>query len=167
MPLPQSFSAHPPLADATLGPVRAIAAFEAAKGLSALLACAGLLSLLHHDLHRLAEALIGHIGLDPGARYPAALLRYVDLLQDANLRALVGVATSYALVRFAEAYGLWNARPWGEWLAVLSGALYVPFEVRHLLHKPTALGAIVLASNLAVVGFMAWRLGRRGRRAAA
>ena len=30
-----------------------------------------------------------------------------------------------------------------------------PFELRHLVHKPTTLGAIVLVSNLGVVGFMA------------
>jgi uncharacterized membrane protein (DUF2068 family) len=141
--------------------LRAIAVFEAVKGLAALLAGLGLLSLLHRDLHHLAQMLISHFGLDPGQRYPAVLLHYADVLQDANRRSLVLLLTAYIAVRFAEAYGLWFARPWGEWLAALAGAIYVPFEVRHLLHKPSWMGAAVLIFNLLMVAFLAWELWKK------
>ena len=45
--------------------LRAIAIFEAAKGLAALAAGIGLLELLHHDIHRLALALLWRFHLDP------------------------------------------------------------------------------------------------------
>lgn len=141
--------------------LRAIAAFEALKGTLALAASLGFLGLWHHDLHRLAASLIGHVGLSPGDRYPALLLRDIDQLLGADLRALVAAAFAYVTVRFVEAYGLWKQRPWGEWLGALSGALYVPFELRHFLHAPTATTALVIVANVAVVTYLGRRLWRR------
>lgn len=143
--------------------LRAIAWFEALKGCLAIAAALGMLSLLHRDLHQLAVSLIGHIGLDVDAHYPALVLHGVDQLRDAGVRSLLLVAGGYALVRLVEAYGLWRERRWGEWLGVLSGALYVPFEVRHLLHRPTWTSAAVIAANLAVVMFLGWQLWHRRR----
>jgi uncharacterized membrane protein (DUF2068 family) len=143
--------------------LRAIAAFEAIKGAVALAAGLGFLSLLHHDLHRLAASLIGHIGLDPGAHYPAIALHDIDQLLGADQRSLVLAVSGYVLVRFCEAFGLWNGHAWGEWLGALSGALYVPFEMRHMVHQPTLATAVVMVANVAVVGFLSWRLWRRRR----
>ena len=141
--------------------LRTIAVFEAIKGGTALAASLGFFSLLHHDLHRAAVALISHFGLDPGDHYPAIVLRLADALADANLRTLVLLATGYVVLRFTEAYGLWHERRWGEWLGALSGALYVPFELRHLLHSPSWESGAVLAANLAVVAYLGSHL-RRG-----
>lgn len=93
--------------------------------------------------------------------YPALLLRDVDQLRGANLGSLVLAASAYVLVRFLEAFGLWHERAWGEWLGAPSGALYVPFEFRHLLHHPTIATALVMTANIAVVGFLAWELRQR------
>ena len=138
--------------------LRTIAVFEAVKGVLALVASVGLLSLLHRDLHHLATTLIGHIGLDPGGRYPGLLMHYADVLQDANLRSLMWIAGAYVAVRLTESWGLWFGRRWGEWLGALSGAIYLPFEWRHLIHKPGLGSAAVLLLNLAVVAFLAWEL---------
>ena len=138
--------------------LRTIAIFESIKGATALAASLGLLSLLHRDLHQLAEALIGHFGLQPGARYPSLILHGAEVLQDADRRALVLLAAGYVLLRFFEAYGLWFERIWGQWLGALSGALYVPFELWHLLYRPSAAGIAVLTVNLLVIGFLAWQL---------
>jgi uncharacterized membrane protein (DUF2068 family) len=141
--------------------LRVIASFAAVKGVTALAASVCLVSLLHHDLRHVAEALIGHIGLDPGAHYPAIFLHGIDVLCDTNIRSLMLAASGYVLVRGVEAYGLWNERTWGEWLGALSGMLYVPFEARHLVLRPTAESVIVLAVNLLVVGYLGWQLWRQ------
>ena len=104
--------------------------------------------------------MIGYFGLNPGGRYPSILLHYADTLSDDNLRWLFLLAAGYVLLRFCEAYGLWYQRTWGQWLGALSGGLYIPFEVRHLMHTPSVIGALVLAGNLLVVGYLAllvWR----------
>lgn len=136
--------------------LRTIAVFEAAKGLAALAASLGFLGLLRHDLRRIVAGLIDHFGLDRGQHYPSMLLHYADVLARTDLRSLVLLATAYVTVRFAEAYGLWHQRTWGEWLGALSGALYVPFELHHLAREPTPLGAAVLIINLVVVGYLAF-----------
>lgn len=141
--------------------LHAIALFEAIKGLAALAASIGLLGLLHHDIHQLAVALLWRFHLDPALPYPAILLHYADLLSAIDLRTLAPVALAYIGVRFAEAWGLWREKTWAEWLAALSGALYVPLEVAHLVHHPTPINAGVLLANIAIVGFMAFLLWRR------
>ncbi|HTJ98482.1 MAG TPA: DUF2127 domain-containing protein [Bordetella sp.] len=142
---------------------RLIALVEAAKGLGALAASIGLLSLLHRDLRHVVSVLIGHFGLNPGDHYPEVLLQYATMVQDTSVRTLVALASAYVILRLAEAYGLWHDRSWGEWLGALSGAIYVPFEVRHLLHRPGALAAAVVLFNVAIVAFLAWQLWRRRR----
>jgi uncharacterized membrane protein (DUF2068 family) len=159
-------SHDPPLARRReRGALKAIALFEAVKGIAAIAASVGALELVHHDTRRLAMALIGHFGLNPLNHYPSLLLHYADVLQDANLRNLMLLAWGYAAIRLAEGYGLWRDRAWAEWLAALSGGLYVPFEVQHLVHRPTPINAGVLAANIAVVLFMVWRLYQRSRAA--
>lgn len=149
---------HPSKASGTL---RGIALFEALKGLAALLSGLGLLSLLHHDLHLMALELVGHFGLDPAQHFPALLLHYADVLNGTQLGTLELLIAGYVAVRLAEAYGLWLDLAWGEWLGVLSGGLYIPFEVRHLWHDPALSGVGVLLLNVAMVAFLAARLRRR------
>ncbi len=141
--------------------LHAIALFEGVKGIAAITASLGLLGLAHHDLRQLVYALIGHFHLNPDARYPKLLLTYAELLGNENLRSVVLLAWGYAAIRLTEAYGLWKDRAWAEWLAALSGAVYVPLEFSHLLKQPTAINVAVLVGNIAVVMYMALRLARR------
>jgi uncharacterized membrane protein (DUF2068 family) len=141
--------------------LRAIALFEAIKGVAAFAAVIGVLDLMHHDVRHLAMELIGRFNLNPDARYPSILLHYADLLPGANVRSLVFLAFGYIVGRVLEAYGLWNDRAWGEWLAALSGGLYIPFEIGHLVHRPSIINAAVFAGNIFVVSFLAYQLSRR------
>jgi uncharacterized membrane protein (DUF2068 family) len=141
--------------------LRTIAIFESAKGIAALAASAGLLELAHRDIRQLAEALIGHFGLHAEARFPSLFLHYAEVLGNANLRNLVLLAWGYAAVRLLEGYGLWRDLAWAEWLAALSGALYIPLEVEHLQHRPNLINTVVLLANIGVVLYMAYRLWRR------
>jgi uncharacterized membrane protein (DUF2068 family) len=141
--------------------LRAIALFEAIKGIAALAAIIGVVDLMHRDVRHLAIELIGHFHVNPTARYPSVLLHYADLFPGADLRPLVLLASGYILVRLLESYGLWNDRAWGEWLGTLSGGLYIPFEFGHLMHRPSVITGVILAANVFVVGFLAVQLWRR------
>lgn len=141
--------------------LRAIALFEAAKGLGALAISLGLLTLVHSDLQGVVVNLIGTVGMDPTAHYPAMLLHFVDVFAEADKVPLVLVVATYVAVRLSEAWGLWFQRPWGEWLGALSGALYVPLEVRHLLVKQNWASFLILSFNVAVVAYLGWLLWRR------
>ncbi|MFM2006684.1 MAG: hypothetical protein RLZZ09_2339 [Pseudomonadota bacterium] len=144
--------------------VRWVALFEASKGLLVILAGFGLLALIHVDLQTQAEAIVGHFHLNPGSRYPRVFLDLAFHLTDARLWTLASLAFAYASIRFIEAGGLWFHRLWAEWLAALSGGIYVPFELYELSRGITGLKLVTLAVNLLIVGYMTWvlmlRLGR-------
>ena len=146
---------------ATRRALHTIALFEGVKGIAAITASLGLLGLAHQDLRQLAFALIGHFHLNPDAHYPKLLLTYAELLGNENLRSVVLLAWGYAAIRLTEAYGLWKDRAWAEWLAALSGAVYVPLEFDHLLKHPMLINAAVLIGNVAVVLYLALRLASR------
>jgi uncharacterized membrane protein (DUF2068 family) len=152
--------AHP---EARRGALHVIAVFEAFKGLAALAASVGVLSLLHQDLHQLALDLLWRFHLDTDQRYPALFLHYADLLGAINVSTVVPVAIAYITVRLAEAWGLWKEKAWAEWLGALSGAMYVPFEIAHLLHRTTLTAAAVLLGNIVMVLFLGFQLWNRHR----
>jgi len=141
--------------------LHAIAAFEAIKGIAALAGLIGVLDLLHHDVRAMAMALIGRFGLDPEAHYPSLLLHYANLLPDANVRLLIMVGTAYIALRFIEAAGLWLGKVWAEYLGALSGGIYIPFEVVHLLNEPSWVNAFIVALNAVIVGYLTHALWQR------
>jgi uncharacterized membrane protein (DUF2068 family) len=140
------------------GGIRLVALVEAAKGAVLLLAGFGILALVHADVQAVAEALVGHLHLNPASRYPRIFIQLAGDLTDARLWLLAGFALTYAGMRFAEAYGLWWQRRWAEWLSVGSGALYMPFEVYELAEGVTALKLLTFTVNLLVVAYMGWVL---------
>ena len=141
--------------------LHAIALFEGVKGVAAIIASFGLLSLAHHDVRAIALALIGHFHLDPDAHFPRILLDDAAILANANLSQAVILAWAYAAIRLTEGYGLWKDRAWAEWLAAVSGAVYLPLELSHLLAHTTVINGMVLTGNIAVVVYMVVRLRRR------
>ena len=144
--------------------VRIVAVFEAAKGLLVVLTGFGLLALLHRDLQALGAELVTHLHMNPASRIPRIFLNALSALTDARLWQLAGVALAYALLRFAEAWGLWRERRWAEWLAVASGAIYLPFEVIELARGMSLLKLATFAANLAILLYMGAVLRARLRR---
>ncbi len=147
--------------------LRPIALFEALKGAVVLIAGFGLLSFLGRDNEEFAQQIIRHLQLNPAKHYPQIFITAMSRLNDSHLLALAGFAAVYAIVRFVEAYGLWNERRWAEWLAALSGGIYIPIEIYELTHRVTWLRFGALAVNLLVVGYMVWLLTESRRRRAA
>lgn len=133
-----------------------MAAFEAAKGLLVMATGLGLLSLLHHDVQRAAESVVRHLHLNPARHYPRVFLEAAAELTDTRLWLLASGAFAYAVVRGVEAYGLWSARAWAEWFAILSGAVYLPIEIYELIHHATAPKAVVLLVNVGIVGYVCY-----------
>ena len=147
--------------------LRPIALFEAFKGAVVLIAGFGLLSFLGKDADEFAEHLVHRMHLDPANHYPHLFIQAMANVTDTHLWLMAGFAALYSAVRFVEAYGLWHERRWAEWLAALSGGVYVPIEVYELIHHANwfKFGALVL--NLAVVAYMVWLLTESRRRHAA
>jgi uncharacterized membrane protein (DUF2068 family) len=160
---PASPPSHVPHLPSTRTAVRGVAIFEAAKGLLVLIVGFDLLRPFHRDVQFNAEEMVRHLHLNPASRFPHIFVEATTRFEGMSLTPLALGAAAYALVRFVEAYGLWRQRRWAEWFAAASGAIYIPFEIRHLLfHHHRVLTALILAANIVIVGVMVRALRRRG-----
>ena len=146
--------------------IRAVAVFEAAKGVIVLLGGLGLLTFLHHDARHFAEELVEFFHLNPAGRYPGLFIRAMEHLEQTRLVTLALAGLGYVMLRFVEAYGLWRERKWAEWLAAASGAIYMPLEIRHMGPGHMLYAGIALALNLLIVGLMLYSLWSRRMREA-
>jgi len=136
--------------------LRAVASFELSKGLIVLAAGFGVLLLLHRDTSEIAQSLLRLLHISPDHRLTRMFLRSANRVTDKNLWTFAAVAAVYSILRFVEAYGLWRARAWAEWIALVSGALYVPFEIHELIRRLSLFHLSLLVVNLAVVLYMVY-----------
>jgi uncharacterized membrane protein (DUF2068 family) len=112
-------------------------------------------SLLHRDFLRIVTGIQGGAGgpVRTGGTITKELT-HLFAVSTRNLE-LTGVALSaYAVLEAVEAVGLWYGRRWAEYLTFVATALLVPLEVYEIAHKPTALKAVTLVINLAIVVYL-------------
>jgi uncharacterized membrane protein (DUF2068 family) len=136
--------------------LRTIATFEAIKGVFVLAVGFGLLSLMHKDVGEAAEHIVHRLHISPTRHISRIFIEAADKVTDAKLVAIALGALAYSTVRFVEAYGLWNRRIWAEWFALLSGCLYLPWEIFEMADHPTRFRFGLFGINLAVVLYMVW-----------
>src|SRR5262245_35513560 len=133
--------------------LRTIAIIEALKGAVVLLAAAGVVSLVHRNAQAIAEEIVRNFHLNPASHYPRIFLDAIASLNSTRLWFFAAGACLYSAVRFTEAYGLWRERAWGEWLGVVSGGLYPPFEIYELALGVTPIKVILFGVNIVIVAF--------------
>jgi uncharacterized membrane protein (DUF2068 family) len=134
--------------------VRTVATIEFVKGVIVVLAGLGLFSMRHKNIWGVAESFLEFLHVNPYHRYVGVFIDLVSKLSDVRLWKIAVVAAGYAALRFVEAYGLWYVRGWAEWMALFSGAIYIPFELADLLRRPTWFGVAVVVVNLVIVLYM-------------
>jgi uncharacterized membrane protein (DUF2068 family) len=143
--------------------LRAVALFEAIKGTLALFAAFGLLAIIPAEAREDALELVGRLHLNPGKNYPSVFVHLMENAANTQLWLIAGLVVVYALVRFLEAYGLWRSRPWAEWLAAASGAIYVPFEIYEISRGVSSIKVAALVVNITIVAYMCYALWQSSR----
>ena len=136
---------------ARLQALRSVALVEFVKGV---LVIGAVVALHWLDPSDVADAFLNFLHISPDHHFAHLLLSMADKLSDIKLWHLALGASCYSGLRFAEAVGLWRARAWAEWVALVSGALYLPLEIRATWHHATLIHGAVLMINLAIVAFM-------------
>jgi uncharacterized membrane protein (DUF2068 family) len=134
--------------------LRAVAGFEFFKGIFVLVMGVCAIALLHKDTWLIAESLLALLHISTDSRFAQLFLDFADNMTDARLWAAARIAFAYAALRFAEAYGLWKGRTWAEWVALVSGTLLLPLEIRELIRGVTVIRCAFLVGNLAIVFYM-------------
>lgn len=145
---------------------RAVACFEAAKGILVILAGFGVLHLIHHDLQHFARQFVDHLHLNPGGRTSRIFL-LLGTISNERLWLLAALSGAYSALRLGEAYGLWTGKRWAKWFAVASGGLYLPLEAYELLKGINWIKTVAFLLNAGIVLYMIYALRRDQRVAAA
>lgn len=148
--------------------LRNVALLEITKGVVVLIAALALAALLHRDLdlQSVALSILDFLHIDPDRKFAALFVNGAERVMDLNVMAVLGVAAAYSALRFTEGYGLWRTRVWAEWLALFSGAIYLPLEITELVKKASVLRWTFLITNLIVLAYIAYiRVGAMRRRA--
>jgi uncharacterized membrane protein (DUF2068 family) len=142
--------------------LRGIALFEAIKGVGSLIVAAWLLSLLHKDLETVATHLLyvlhRVLHLSPDGHIARYILRGASRVTHGNLIVFAALAFVYTGIRFTEATGLWLEKEWAEWFALVSGAMYMPYEVYEMARHPSLVKFSILTINALIVWYMVWLL---------
>jgi uncharacterized membrane protein (DUF2068 family) len=82
------------------------------------------------------------------------LLHHALTLSSKTLTLLAIGLALYAVIELVEGTGLWLARRWGEYFAMVATSLGLPLEIYDLTRKVTVLALVVLAVNLALVLYL-------------
>jgi len=133
--------------------LRTVATFEAAKGIAVLLLGVALFAV-HRNAEDFAANLLYHLHIDPDRRLAQMLMDAATKVTDARLWTIAAAVLSYCAVRFIESWGLWNRRVWAEWFALLSGAMYLPWEILKLVERVDWERVGVLVINLLIMVYM-------------
>ena len=122
----------------------------------------GALALAHDSRVLLgARHAVAELGFDP---YNHLLNRAFGKVLGIDHRRLqeLGVATFvYAAVFLVEGTGLLLQKRWAEYLTTIVTASFIPFEMYEMIQKPSALKAVGLALNLAIVVYLVLKLRSR------
>ncbi|WP_166425291.1 DUF2127 domain-containing protein [Paraglaciecola sp. 20A4] len=135
--------------------LKAIAVLEGFKGLLALMVAVGIHILAGRNLQQVAESIVSHAHLNPASHLPSIFIHAVGNVSASNMSLIAIGALAYTVIRFIEAYGLWKGLVWTEWFALVSGAIYIPFEVYEILFHTSIVGVGVFVINVIVVWYMA------------
>jgi uncharacterized membrane protein (DUF2068 family) len=82
------------------------------------------------------------------------LLQHALTLSNGSLTLLAAGAAGYAVLEVVEATGLWLARRWGEYFAMIATSLGLPLEIYDLTRKVTVTALVLFAINLALVLYL-------------
>ncbi len=140
------------------GGLRTVAVFEALKGLLALVSAYFLIVLIRRDVDfgDAAQHVLFSLHISPSHHWTQEFLRAANKMSDINVMMVAALAVTYATLRFVEGYGLWKQRAWAEWLAIVSGCIYIPFEVYKVVRRPNELHLAILGINILVVLYIGW-----------
>ncbi|MGH3411021.1 MAG: DUF2127 domain-containing protein [Streptosporangiaceae bacterium] len=82
------------------------------------------------------------------------LIQHALALSATSLTLVAIGLAAYAAIEVVEGVGLWLARRWGEYFAMVATSLGLPVEIYDLTHKVTVTALILLAVNLALVVYL-------------
>jgi uncharacterized membrane protein (DUF2068 family) len=115
------------------------------------------------------EPIAVKFGVDLEESGPVRLIQQAFTARHSTLLLVALGVLAYGILELVEAYGLWFAKRWGEYVAVVATGLFIPLELHEIIAKVTWLRVGALVVNLFAVAYILWTkrlFGFRGGHAA-
>ncbi len=138
--------------------VRLIAFFKLLKAVLLIAVGVSALLLVHSNIASVLPEWVARLGLDPGSRYVGRAILKAATLTPNKIKDLGVGSFIYAGLFLTEGIGLWLVKRWAEWFSMIITSSLVPVEVYEIYRHPTASKVLVLMINIAVVGFLFYRI---------
>jgi uncharacterized membrane protein (DUF2068 family) len=138
--------------------IRLIALFKLFKALLLIAVGMSALHLIHKDVASVVQHWVKMLGLVPGNRYVDEALQKAGNLTPGKIKSLGVVSFLYAGLFLTEGIGLWLVKRWAEWFSVIITSSLVPIEVYEICRHPSIIKSLVLIFNVAVVGYLIYRI---------
>jgi uncharacterized membrane protein (DUF2068 family) len=109
------------------------------------------------------------LGIDLETAGPVRLIEKALNAQHTTLLMVSAGVLAYGVLELVEAVGLWLMRRWGEYVAVVGTAVFIPLEVYEIVERLTWLRLVALLLNVFAVVYILWTkrlFGIRGGREA-
>jgi uncharacterized membrane protein (DUF2068 family) len=136
--------------------LKLIAVFKIAKGVLLLLLGVSLLFLNARTrwMDAVSNWTADEILLEHSKGVSYLLHRLQAGLAGGALRATGLLALFYSAVLLTEGIGVYMQQRWAELLMIFATASLIPLEIRHVLHRPGLVGALILLANCFIVWFL-------------
>lgn len=138
-----------------------IAAFKLLKGVILIAVGIGALSLLHENVAAQVNHWITALGVDAHNHYLNKLIKKLWTVDDAKLKAISVGTFFYAALMLTEGIGLALRKKWAEYFTIFATSSFIPLELYELAKDFSVTKVVVIAVNLAVVGYLVFGLRER------
>ena len=146
------------------GVLKLIALFRWSKALVLFAAAFGAMRLLHPGAAHALAAWVMQLPSAAQNRFVWEAIAKITRLDTSRVEWIVAGLFAYGALFAVEGFGLWLGKRWGEWLTVVATTSFIPFEAYELWKRATFTRAGFLASNVAIVMYLVWRIRTRRER---
>lgn len=115
------------------------------------------------------KPLADKLGIDLQNTGPVKLIQKALNADHSTLELVAAGVLAYGALELLEGVGLWLMKRWGEYVAVVGTAIFIPLEVYELVERVTWLRLVAFAFNVFAVVYIVWTkrlFGFRGGREA-
>jgi uncharacterized membrane protein (DUF2068 family) len=141
-----------------------IVTYKGVKALVELALLLGIVALARGGEHGTARALARSVREHLASGWSVAVSHAVRLLASQRGMHLLELGLSAdALLTGLEGWSLWKGYRWSAWLVVCVTLIPIPWELWEIGRRGSWARVAIAAANLAVVGYLAWRIARSDR----
>ncbi|MGA8245923.1 MAG: DUF2127 domain-containing protein [Nocardioides sp.] len=102
------------------------------------------------------KPLADKLGIDLQSTGPVKLIQKALNANHSTLELVAIGVLAYGALELLEGVGLWLMRRWGEYVAVVGTAVFIPLEIYELVDKVTWLRLVAFALNVFAVVYIVW-----------